>query len=111
MSDGDNATPGRPASPGPGGPSGDNQWLTRSARPAPGAAPWERNRSSKAPDEADGNRHDEPAAHHTGALTVADLIAKVSRTRPDEEPTRHRAEPEPPLPAYSEPHVAAGRDQ
>src|SRR5882757_2505168 len=110
MSDGDNATPGRPASPDPGGPSGDNQWLTRSARPAPGAAPWERNRSSKAPDESDGNRHDEPSTRHTGALTVADLIAKVSGARPDEEPTRHRAEPEPPLPAYSEPHVAAGRD-
>jgi len=115
MSDGDNATPGRPGSPGPGGSSGDSQWLTRSARPAPGAAPWERGRTSQVPDgvdeqPSDHSRHDEPTAHHTGALTVADLIAKVSGTRPDEEPTRHRAEPEPPLPAYSEPPVLAGRD-
>ena len=112
MSDGDNATPGRPASSGPGGPSGDNQWLTRSARPTPGAAPWERGRSSRASEEADANQPSEPAAHHTGALTVADLIAKVSGTRPDaaEEPTRHRAEPEPPLPAYSDPPLAAGLD-
>ncbi|KAA0082459.1 LytR family transcriptional regulator [Mycolicibacterium sp. P9-64] len=110
MSDGDNATPGRPASPGPGGSSGDNQWLTRSARPAPGAAPWERGRSSRTPDDVDAKQSDEPATHHTGALTVAELIAKVSGTRPDEEPTRHRAEPEPPLPAYSEPHRATDTD-
>jgi LCP family protein required for cell wall assembly len=116
MSDGDNATPGRPGSPGPGDSSGDNQWLTRSARPAPGAAPWERGRTSQVPDVADEqpsdhSRHDEPTPHHTGALTVADLIAKVSGTRPDEEPTRHRAEPEPPLPAYSEPPMVTGREQ
>lgn len=119
MSDGDNATPGRPASPGPGGSSGDNQWLTRSARPAPGAAPWERSGISNVPDDISGDvsgdagdhHRDEPeAAHHSGAVTVADLIAKVSGTRSDEEPTRHRAEPDPPLPAYSEPARAAGRD-
>jgi LCP family protein required for cell wall assembly len=114
MSDGDNATPGRPAFPGPGGHSGDNQWLTRSARPTLGAAPWERSRISEVsevPDEADGQPREEPVAtHHSGAVTVADLIAKVSGTRPDEEPTRHRAEPDPPLPAYSEPPRTAGRD-
>jgi LCP family protein required for cell wall assembly len=120
MSDGDNATPGRPGSSGPGGPAGDNQWLTRSVRPTPGAAPWERSRISKIPDaipdEADGqesdhHRRDEAApTHHSDGVTVADLIAKVSGSRPEEEPARHRAEPEPPLPAYSEPPMAAGRD-
>ncbi|MDT5195779.1 MAG: hypothetical protein QOH20_2533 [Mycobacterium sp.] len=116
MSDGDNATPGRPDSSGPGGPGSDNQWLTRSPRPTPGAAPWERSRVSNIPDEPDGQapdlqgRDDSTPAHHSDGVTVADLIAKVSGTRSEEEPTRHRAEPEPPLPAYSEPPVAVGRD-
>jgi LCP family protein required for cell wall assembly len=117
MSDGDNATPGRPDPSDPGGPGGDNQWLTRSPRPMPGAAPWERSRGSNLPDEADGQasdrqRRDESPTQHSDGVTVADLIAKVSGTRPEEpeeEPARHRAEPEPPLPAYSDPPVAAGR--
>ena len=131
MSDGDNATPGRPGSSRPGGPGDDNQWLTRSARPKPGAAPWERSRIPIEPDQGeDGHRRrDDPApAQHTDGVTVADLIAKVSGTRPEqpEEQARHRAEPPPeadplpdpepapPLPvvpAYSEPHVGSRRER
>jgi LCP family protein required for cell wall assembly len=130
MSDGDNATPGRPGSSRPGGPGDDNQWLTRSARPKPGAAPWERSRIPIEPDQGeDGHRRrDDPApAQHSDGVTVADLIAKVSGTRPEqpEEQARHRAEPPPeadplpdpepapPLPvvpAYSEPHVGSRRN-
>ncbi len=81
MSDGDNAAPGHrsPEAPddaeqGTGKPASD--WLTRSPRPAPGAAPWER---SRAPDSASS-----PAVgSHTDGVTVADLIAKISRTAPD----------------------------
>ena len=47
MSDGDNATPGPPRLPGPPDAGGDNQWLTRTPRPSPGAAPWERNGTSE----------------------------------------------------------------
>ncbi|MBJ7339940.1 LCP family protein [Mycolicibacterium sp.] len=89
MSDGDHAAPGhrspepsddesRAAKPG-------NDWLTRSVRPAPGAAPWERSRISDAPST--------PAAgNHTDGVTVADLIAKISGTAPDkdDEPRHHR---------------------
>jgi LCP family protein required for cell wall assembly len=115
MSDGDNATPGRPGSSRPGGPGDDNQWLTRSPRPMPGAAPWERSRVPIDPDEAEASDHqhrdEPPPTHHADGVTVADLIAKVSGTRPDqpEEPARHRAEPlpEPVLPAYSEPPPGA----
>jgi LCP family protein required for cell wall assembly len=89
MSDGDNATPGLPSSSGPGA-AGDNQWLTRSPRPSPGAAPWERSGSPE-PDD------NEPTGNHTeGGLTVADLIAKLSGAAsvPDEL-KRHRLDPEP----------------
>jgi hypothetical protein len=72
MSDGDNATPGLPSSSGPGA-AGDNQWLTRSPRPSPGAAPWERSGNS------DSGEIEEPAqtGNHTDGVTVADLIAKL----------------------------------
>ena len=70
MSDGDNATPGRPASPGPGGSSGDNQWLTRSARPTLGAAPWERSRISDVPD--DGRRPSPRGAGRRASLRRGD---------------------------------------
>ena len=93
MSDGDNATPGRPRR--PDRPGGDNQWLTRTPRPTPGAAPWER-RSSAEPDDTDTAG---PTGNHTDGVTVADLIAKVTgrgptRTAPSG-PTRdrHRSAP------------------
>src|SRR5689334_9310707 len=90
MSDGDHATPGRPDSPEP---NRDNEWLTRSARPTPGAAPWERGTDST---DADADipaprRSDDESA----PITVADLIAKIHGEAPIPEPTRHRAEPEP----------------
>ncbi|MDT5152507.1 MAG: hypothetical protein QOI01_4240 [Mycobacterium sp.] len=99
MSDGDNAAPSRRSPRTPD--EADNQWLTRSARSIPGAAPWERGRISRddAPDP-------EPSASplggsHTDGVTVADLIAKVSGSAPDEtrdEPRRRRlpiVEPDP----------------
>jgi LCP family protein required for cell wall assembly len=89
MSDGDNATPGLPSSSGPG-PPGDNQWLTRSPRRSPGAAPWERSGNPEP-------ENNEPTGNHTeGGLTVADLIAKLNgdASVPDEL-KRHRVDPEP----------------
>ncbi|WKG02668.1 LCP family protein [Mycolicibacterium sp. HK-90] len=128
MSDGDNATPGRRRrSPGD---SSDNQWITRSPQPLPGAAPWER-QDRLPPDEfPDVSVPDEPTGSHADGVTVADLIAKVAGT--GFTPTRHRLdddddepdyeadepeaefepEPEPayvdeplPAPAYSRPEV------
>src|SRR4051812_18022622 len=99
MSDGDNATPGLPGFGGPAPSADDNQWLTRSARPSPGAAPWERGSASD-PDDA------EPAGNHTDGVTVADLIAKVhgyasvpeelKRPRPEPVPEPGPAPPSPP---------------
>ncbi|MBX7448117.1 LCP family protein [Mycolicibacterium sp. 3033] len=88
MSDGDHATPGRPD---PDEPNRDNEWLTRSARPAPGAAPWERNteRSDDDSSAASGRGDAESAP-----ITVADLIAKIHGEAPIPEPKRHRADPE-----------------
>ncbi|BBX20241.1 transcriptional regulator [Mycolicibacterium duvalii] len=87
MSDGDKqdaaANRGRPL-PGDGF---DNDWLTRTSRPTPGAAPWERALeplpSESAPEDS------------TGHVTVADLIAKIHGGSPPRTPRRHRAEPEP----------------
>jgi LCP family protein required for cell wall assembly len=115
MSDGDNATPRLPGPPGGGG---DNPWLTRSQRPSPGAAPWERSagsearetESAKAPAEApeaakspESARAPESRGNHTDGVTVADLIAKVNgEVAPSE--GRHRVEPEPePLPPPAPP--------
>lgn len=102
MSDGDNATPGRP-------PTGDDdQWHTRSPRPIPGAAPGERQRDTSRPR----SDQDGPSGSHADGITVADLIAKVSGTTPDDEPSqdsaRHRlpAQESTPEPA---PHVAPPR--
>ncbi len=98
MSDGDHATPGRPDSPEP---NRDNEWLTRSTRPTPGAAPWERGTES-ADTDADTStprRGDDESA----PITVADLIAKIHGEAPIAEPTRHRAEPEPEFTAEPEP--------
>src|SRR6476661_6219269 len=76
MSDGDNATPGRHGQDGssaPDGPLDATPWHTRSARPSPGAAPWERAGVSDddAPPAA-------PAGNHTDGISVADLIAKLN---------------------------------
>ncbi|MDT5386983.1 MAG: hypothetical protein QOE04_624 [Mycobacterium sp.] len=96
MSDGDNATPGRHPR---GQPSDDSHRVTRSSQPLPGAAPWERGRG-----QDDHTPAEQPVAHSpgtNGAITVADLIAKVSGEPHDErppEPTRHRV-PAPPPPA------------
>lgn len=80
MSDGDNATPGRHGQGGssaPDGPSESNQWHTRSARPSPGAAPWER--AGVADDDAASrSRPASTPGNHTDGITVADLIAKLN---------------------------------
>jgi LCP family protein required for cell wall assembly len=107
MSDGDNATPGRRR---PDPPGDDNPWLTRSARPMPGAAPWERASGSIPVPSAGGHAAEQPgeepaAGHHSDGVTVAELIAKVSGTRPEEQPRRHVAPPPTPppaLPAYAQ---------
>jgi LCP family protein required for cell wall assembly len=115
MSDGDNATPGRPRSPDP---DGDNPWLTRTPRPSRGAAPWERTPASESGTGGqdpgiDTGETAKPTGNHTDGVTVADLIAKVTGTDPAprsdatrdsipevssdttrESMTRHRAEPE-----------------
>lgn len=89
MSDGDNATPDPP---GRFGSDGDNRWLTRTPRPLPGAAPWERQGRSDR-DE----RGSESTGHHTDGVTVADLIAKVNgATAVPPRLRHHRAAPEPP---------------
>jgi LCP family protein required for cell wall assembly len=84
MSDGDNAAPGRrPPEQSDDADSGGkpiNDWLTRSPRPTPGAAPWERRRT---PSSSEGN--------HTDGVTVADLIAKITGTPLEEK----RDEPPP----------------
>ncbi|MCW2550849.1 MAG: cell envelope-related transcriptional attenuator [Mycobacterium sp.] len=102
MSDGDNAATGhrsseQPDDADPGTAKPTNDWLTRSVRPAPGAAPWERARVSQ-PDDPDPADSDVPASasagSHTDGVTVADLIAKVSGTPPTEkrEGARRRRE-------------------
>ncbi len=90
MSDGDNATPGRPRASDDGD---DNQWLTRSPRVPRAAAPWERHQPVK-PDDTD----IPPATgSHTDGVTVADLIAKVTGNTSAEISSRHAApEPAPP---------------
>ncbi|MGE2725825.1 LCP family protein [Mycolicibacterium pulveris] len=94
MSDGDSpgadATRGPDGSAGPDHPTDDNQWLTRSARRSPGAAPWERKR------RADRRDPTEPGADdHPDRVTVADLIARVKGdTAIPEGLRRHRAEPD-----------------
>lgn len=101
MSDAHNATPGRRhRSPED---SSDNQWITRSRQPLPGAAPWERQDASSPEDLS----VDEPTGSHADGVTVADLIAKVAGT--GFTPSRHRLEPdeayqaEPELDAEPEP--------
>jgi LCP family protein required for cell wall assembly len=86
MSDGDNATPGQHRA---SGPDEDNQWLTRSSRHTPGAAPSERDSDAGSAADDDDTEDAAPA----GAVTVADLFARVTggvpaklqRPRPDSE--------------------------
>jgi LCP family protein required for cell wall assembly len=104
MSDGDNATPGpdgQRGSSAPDGPPSRNQWLTRSQRPAPGAAPWERSarsesRDSEAPENAETSGTG--GGHHTDGVSVADLIARVSGDQavPPALKRHRHAEPTPP---------------
>ena len=90
MSDGDNATPGRPRA---SDSNGANQWLSRSPLPPRSPAPWER-KPSGAP-EADDDTSSQTNSH-TDGVTVADLIAKVTGATPTDLPSRHAApEPEP----------------
>jgi LCP family protein required for cell wall assembly len=104
MSDGDNATPGPPRLPGPQDAGGDNQWLTRSPRPSPRAAPWERSGTS----ESEDGEKSRQTGNHTDGVTVADLIAKVhgDSSVPDEL-RRIRREPEAPPPAPQTEVIAA----
>src|SRR5258708_36086745 len=107
MSDGDNATPGRRR---PDPPGDDNPWLTRSSPPMPGSAPWERASGSIPVPSGGGHAAEEPgeepaAGHHSDSVSVAELIAKVSGNRPEEQPRRRAAPPPtppPPLPAYAQ---------
>lgn len=88
MSDGDNATPGPRDPSEPDRSADDNQWLTRSSPPSPGAAPWERSRRARRADPADTD-------YHTDSVTVADLIARVKGdTAVPEALRRHRAQPD-----------------
>ncbi|KUI11530.1 transcriptional regulator [Mycobacterium sp. GA-1285] len=95
MSDGDNATPGPPDPT-----DGDNRWLTRSQRPAPGAAPWERANIPRRQDPSAEAAETESTGNHTDGVTVADLIAKLSGDDavPPELRRRRRRVPEPPEP-------------
>lgn len=82
MSDGENATPGRPdraSGTGDENTGDDNPWLTRTPRPAPGATPWERAAGALPP----GPRADAAGTgNHTDGITVADLIAKLDADLP-----------------------------
>jgi LCP family protein required for cell wall assembly len=69
MDEGDNATSGHGSSDGPG--DADNRWLSRSSRPTPGAAPWER-LTPQPPGDA------EAGGNHTDGVSVADLIARLT---------------------------------
>jgi LCP family protein required for cell wall assembly len=109
MSDGDNATPGPPRLPGPPDAGGDNQWLTRTPRPSPGAAPWERNGTS----ESEYVEKSRPTGNnHTDGVTVADLIAKLhgDSSVPDGL-RRFRREPDAPPPQAPPPPPPAPRTE
>lgn len=107
MSDGDHAGPGRRRSDDHGdghwnAHGDDNQWLTRTPRPTPGAAPWERHQPAGDVDDP------EPTGSHASGVTVADLIAKLSGRGSADKPRRrhHADEPEPehePEPASAPP--------
>lgn len=75
MSDGDNATPGRGAPEGHD--DGDHQLMTM---PPPGPAPWERWQNSAADAPAPHRRN--ASRRRNGAVSVADLIARVNAEPP-----------------------------
>jgi LCP family protein required for cell wall assembly len=85
-------TPGRPR---PGDRDADGDWLTRSRRPLPGAAPWERATDSSTSDSLTADSPDPAEDEPSAPVTVADLIAKIHGRAPLLEPKRHRAEPDP----------------
>jgi LCP family protein required for cell wall assembly len=95
MSDGDNAAPGRRAA---SDSNGDHRSMTRWSS---GAAPWERWQTpshyaaagppGRAPRGAAPSR---PGSHADGALTVADLIARVSGTASSTRSSHRHAAPE-----------------
>ncbi len=87
MSDGDNATPGRPAA---SDSDGANQWLSRSPLPPRAPAPWERKPAA----EQENDDSSPQTNSHTDGVTVADLIAKVTGSARTDLPSRHAA-PEP----------------
>ena len=132
MSDGGSATPGRHGreeSSSPDDQSETYQWLTRSAQPAPGAAPWERAHVSDDDESPDAAPSDSATGNHTDGVTVADLIAKLNgdqavpselkRHRPEASTPPQTPPPAPPtevidaVPAYGthdrpiEPHLEA----
>ncbi len=74
------------------GDEADSNWLTRSRRSLPGAAPWERAIESDIPAVPDDPREE---AARDAPLTVAELIAKINGEGPLPEPRRHRAAAEP----------------
>ncbi|GLP73743.1 transcriptional regulator [Mycobacterium antarcticum] len=109
MSDGDNAAPGH-RSPEPvedaAGDAPANDWITRSPRSAPGAAPWERSPLHDAPPASP------VSGNHTDGVTVADLIAKISGTAPPIADRDPDTEVIPVVPAHaSELPILTGRDR
>ena len=89
-----------PAPTGPSDPGADNQWLTRTPRSSPGAAPWERSAGS----ESRGRRcADKPTGNHTDGVTVADLIARVSGDASVPEELKKRPDPNAPARATPSP--------
>ncbi|OBA90802.1 transcriptional regulator [Mycobacteriaceae bacterium 1482268.1] len=94
MSDGDNATPGRPRA---SDVNGDNQWLTGPPRLPRAAAPWERKTGANYQD-TDTSSTSSSTGSHTDGVTVADLIAKVTGSAPADLSSKRaapEAEPEP----------------
>ncbi len=129
MSDGDNATPGRRrhrapedgfTTSGETGRDAGSEWITRTPRPLPGAAPWERlddaqyaaapgqHASTGEPVNDPVDDDAEPTGNHADGVTVADLIAKVAGSD-GATPRRSRrrraaeADPEPEFEAQAEP--------
>ncbi|OBK74538.1 LCP family protein [Mycobacterium sp. 1274761.0] len=98
MSDGENATPGRPRA---SDASGDNEWLTRSPRLPRAAAPWERQtRVDSESTESPVSFSTGSTGSHTDGVTVADLIAKVTGASAADFPSKRSStdgEPEPPV--------------
>ena len=112
--DGDDAVSGRRSSGTPdGSDEPENLWLTRSVRPTPGAAPWERGRRSEVggPDEGS-DIEPEPAGNHVAGVTVADLIAKMSGELPrtPRDPAQDAARPAAPPAVDETPEAPAPAD-